>query len=308
MIYTFTLNPCIDKTYTVENLKEGGFTRAVSSRVDLSGKGVNVSLDLAVLGVKSVATGFMGDADLVRYKQHIESYGAHFAFVPIAGEVRVNCKIIDTVSGLQTDVNESGVGVTENDIKRLNELAYGISNGDTAVISGSAPHGYTPRDLEALISYLRMHGVRVIVDTEKTGLKLAEKYGAFAIKPNYEEFCDFIGSRPTTVREIAVAAVSKAERIANVIVSLGGDGAVFASRTEAYYARVKGVRCRSTTGAGDALLSGFLYGATSGKSYAESIKWALATASAKVECEGTKPPEIESVRKFMNNVTVTKIR
>ena len=58
MIYTFTLNPCIDKTYTVENLKEGGFARAVSSRVDLSGKGINVSLDLAVLGLKSVATNF----------------------------------------------------------------------------------------------------------------------------------------------------------------------------------------------------------------------------------------------------------
>lgn len=308
MIYTFTLNPCIDKTYTVENLKEGGFTRAVSSRVDLSGKGINVSLDLAVLGLKSIATGFMGEADVLRYKKHLESYGVVPAFVPINGEVRINCKIIDRVSGMQTDVNESGAGVTDTDKQKLYDFISGISNGDTVIISGSAPFGFTPRDLDAFVTQFKARGTRVIIDMEKKGLEIAEKHGVFAIKPNYNEFCEYIGIEPDSLNEIAAAAMKKAESISNVIVSLGEEGAVFATRTEAYHAVAKDVSCFSTTGAGDALLSGFIYGAFSGKSYKDSVKWAVATASAKVGEEGTRPPEFENIEKFLNNVTVTQIR
>ena len=143
---------------------------------------------------------------------------------------------------------------------------------------------------------------------EKKGLEIAEKHGVFAIKPNYNEFCEYIGIEPDSLNEIAAAAMKKAESISNVIVSLGEEGAVFATRTEAYHAVAKDVSCLSTTGAGDALLSGFIYGAFSGKSYKDSVKWAVATASAKVGEEGTRPPEFENIEKFLNNVTVTQIR
>ncbi len=307
MIVTFTLNPCIDKTYYVDGLKVGGFTRASEARSDLSGKGVNLSLDLAVLGRKSAAAGFMGRDDVPAYKKLLESFGVGFSFVATAGAVRTNCKIIDKTTGLQTDVNESGAPVTEKDKRKLLELASGLSCEDTAVISGSFPKNFGREDAEKLISLLRSHGVRLAVDTEKEGLCLAEKYGAFAIKPNFDEFCGFLGYTPKSVSETASAAVSKAENIANVIVSLGEEGAIFASKGRAWLGRVKDVRCLSTTGAGDALFAGFLYGALAGKSYKESLLYALATASAKVGTVGTKPPDREEIEKYLKQTECVRI-
>ena len=43
MILSVTLNPCIDKTIYLENLEVGAYNRVKRARIDLSGKGLNVS-------------------------------------------------------------------------------------------------------------------------------------------------------------------------------------------------------------------------------------------------------------------------
>lgn len=43
MILTVTLNPCIDRTLTVFNFREGGTTPVSATRTEIGGKGLNVS-------------------------------------------------------------------------------------------------------------------------------------------------------------------------------------------------------------------------------------------------------------------------
>ena len=43
MVLSVTLNPCIDKTIYLDNLEIGAYNRVKNTRVDLSGKGLNVS-------------------------------------------------------------------------------------------------------------------------------------------------------------------------------------------------------------------------------------------------------------------------
>ena len=62
MIYTLTLNPAMDKTVVIENLTTGGVNRIKSLRVDVGGKGINVSKCLKSLGSKSTAAAFWGGA------------------------------------------------------------------------------------------------------------------------------------------------------------------------------------------------------------------------------------------------------
>ena len=58
MIYTVTLNPSIDYTVRLDDFTPGITNRTVSEEYCIGGKGINVSLILAELGVKSIALGF----------------------------------------------------------------------------------------------------------------------------------------------------------------------------------------------------------------------------------------------------------
>ena len=60
LIYTLTLNPAMDKTVVIENLTTGGVNRIKSLRVDVGGKGINVSKCLKSLGCESTAAAFWG--------------------------------------------------------------------------------------------------------------------------------------------------------------------------------------------------------------------------------------------------------
>ena len=57
MITTVTLNPCIDKTVTIDGFTYGGMNRIIDSRIDPSGKGINVAIAYSQLGGQALCTG-----------------------------------------------------------------------------------------------------------------------------------------------------------------------------------------------------------------------------------------------------------
>ena len=60
MIITVTMNPAIDKTVDIEELKKGCINRLEQVIYDAGGKGINVSKTIKELGGSSIATGFLG--------------------------------------------------------------------------------------------------------------------------------------------------------------------------------------------------------------------------------------------------------
>ena len=66
MIYTVTFNPAVDYVLYTDEMNVGCVNRSKSEKVYFGGKGINVSLILSQLGVKSKALGFVagftGDA------------------------------------------------------------------------------------------------------------------------------------------------------------------------------------------------------------------------------------------------------
>ena len=58
MIATVTLNPCVDKTMTVDHFDIYRMNRVQVLRTDPSGKGINVSKALHALGVETLCSGF----------------------------------------------------------------------------------------------------------------------------------------------------------------------------------------------------------------------------------------------------------
>ncbi|MDT2192004.1 PfkB family carbohydrate kinase [Paenibacillus larvae] len=71
-IITVTLNPALDKTVMIEQLKPGGLNRVEEIRMDPGGKGINVAKVLKSFPVNVLATGINGGYAGRQLLDHLE--------------------------------------------------------------------------------------------------------------------------------------------------------------------------------------------------------------------------------------------
>ncbi len=89
MIVTFTANPSLDRTATLDRpLTRGGVHRVDSVTVEAGGKGVNVARALKSLGEPVIAAGLAGIVDPI--VAALRATGLPHAAVEISGTVRTN--------------------------------------------------------------------------------------------------------------------------------------------------------------------------------------------------------------------------
>ena len=119
MITTVTLNPCIDRTVMLKNLKVGGHNRIDRTLQDVSGKGINVSVALQQLGVETGCLGFDYSAGGAAVTRFLQERSIPYWSVPVAGELRVNIKVTDTANTVMTELNERGNPVTPGSVAAL---------------------------------------------------------------------------------------------------------------------------------------------------------------------------------------------
>ncbi len=105
------------------------------------------------------------------------------------------------------------------------------------------------------------------------------------IKPNRAELEALVGRRLSDEAALlATADDLRADGIETVIVSLGADGALFATPDGAVLARPPDVTVVSTVGAGDSMVAGVIAGDLAGLTLADTA--ALATACSVVAISG----------------------
>jgi len=279
MIVTVTPNPSLDRTLELDRLVRGAVNRASGGRVDAGGKGVNVSRALAGHGVKTTAVAPMGGPDGVRLAQLLAGRGIEVRPVPVTGGVRTNITVAEP-DGTTTKLNEPGPHLTPAEVDSLRAAVLEAAvPGSWVVCCGSLPGGVDTTFFAELVAPLHARGARVAVDTSGAALRavLAGRGTAAPdlIKPNHEELAEAVGRDLPTLGDVVAAAQELRTRgIRTVLASLGGDGAVLVDADGATHAEARVDHPRSTVGAGDALLAGFL------SRYAEPAGPAPAAGSA----------------------------
>ena len=98
-----------------------------------------------------------------------------------------------------------------------------------------------------------------------------------------------------------------AHGIANAMVSLGQHGALLVSGVGILIANAPKVTVRSTVGAGDSSIAGFLVAASRGGDAGECLKNAVAYGSAACMSEGSQPPEPENIERFLPLIHIQSI-
>ncbi|MEU4688700.1 1-phosphofructokinase [Actinoplanes sp. NPDC023714] len=287
-IITVTLNPSVDRALEVDALIRGEVLRAADSHIDPGGKGVNVSRALLANGIRSTAVVPAGGAEGDQLVDLLNAEGVEMLAVPIAGRTRSNITLAEP-DGTVTKINEAGPTLTDAEFVQVSEAVLAAATGaGWMVICGSLPPGPTVAAFTDLCERLVKSGVRLAVDSSGPALLAGVAAGAALIKPNREELAEAAGRELATFGDVIDACERLREAGAGtVLASLGAAGAVLVSES-AVLTGVSPVSVpRSTVGAGDALLAGFLAAGASGE---EALIEGLAWGAAAVSLPGSRMP------------------
>ena len=289
MIVTVTPNPSIDRTIELPALRRGAVLRADAARLDPGGKGVNVARAVAGNGGKAVAVLPCGGVEGRQLAALLAAEGIEVVTVPIGGTVRSNVTLVES-DGTTTKINEPGPVLTPAELEQLLAAAVAAcGSADWVVGSGSLPPG-TPAGFYAeLVRRARAAGALVAVDTAGAALRATLAARPDLVKPNREELADVAGVPIVTLGAALHAAAGLCEAGAGaVLATLGADGALLVDATGAVHGEAPVPAPRSTVGAGDATLAGFLAGGGAGDS---ALVEALAWGAAATGLPGSRMPE-----------------
>ena len=165
MIITLTANAAIDKTLTVPNFVTGFRHRASQSLTLPGGKGVNVARALKTIGQPVVASGLVGGRIGQQIVEALSREGILNDFVRIAGESRTSTAVIDPTGMTQTEINEWGPAVTEQEREAyLDKIDYLAKGAHYVIICGSLPRKVPDDFYAAILNRVRQARCHTILD------------------------------------------------------------------------------------------------------------------------------------------------
>ena len=303
MIVTVTPNPSIDRTVTLPSpLTRGAVHRVTSVTSQAGGKGVNVARVLTLAGVDAVA--LLPAAANDPLIAALQSAAVSFQVVPATDPARTNLAVTEP-DGTTTKINEPGATLDESTVAALTAAVLDSAEGaDWVVLSGSLPPGMPASWYADVAARLASLPCRVAVDTSDaplTALIAALERGApDLIKPNAEELAGVLGLSPEML-ESAVAhgdpepVVNAARQLVDrgvgaVLATLGAEGAVLVDANGAWMATPPPIVPRSTVGAGDSSLAGYVRAEVGGAVPPQRLQMAVAYGSAAAALPGTTLP------------------
>lgn len=290
MIVTVTLNPSLDRTIEVDSLARGCVQRVTAARLDPGGKGVNVTRALLANGVPSLAVLPVAGAEGDQLVSLLGAEGVDVAIVPVRGRTRSNIAIAEA-DGAVTKLNEPGASLCADDLEVLAGKVPAVAvPGTWVVLCGSLPPGLADDAYAVLTRRFVAAGLRVAVDTSGPAFRAAVAAGPELVKPNVDELAEAVG-RPLDSRSAVVEATRELQHLGarTVLVSLSSAGAILVDES-VVVGESPVDEPRSSVGAGDAFLAGFLAGQALGMSPREAFAEALAWGAAAVRLPGTRMP------------------
>lgn len=292
MIVTLTLNPSLDRTLEVERLERGAVLRTSAPTLEAGGKGVNVTRALAANGIPSVAVLPLGGSEGSELGALLDAAGIATRRVQVAGRTRSNITVAEA-DGTVTKLNEPGAPLGADELAELGlTLASALSPGDWLVVSGSMPPDFTAAQVQSLTGSLAGTEVNLAIDTSGDALVASLAARPRLIKPNRAELAEISGSPLGSISEVVAAAKGVRDKgVELVLVSLGADGAVLVGPGGVLVGESRVDRPRSTVGAGDCFLAGFLSRFSVDEADVESaLLEALAWGAAAASLPGSSVP------------------
>ncbi|MEA2293083.1 MAG: 1-phosphofructokinase [Solirubrobacteraceae bacterium] len=315
MIITVTLNTAVDKTLSVPNFQAGRRHRTVEQTTMPGGKGVNVARVLKTLGQPVIATGLAGGATGTRVVEQLTEMSVLSDFVRTREESRTNTALIDPTTGIQTEINERGPHVSEQEIELFaDKLLYLAKGASLCVFAGSLPRGVDVETYARLIKEVRRLGVLTVVDTDGDPLRRAVRAEPDVISPNVLEAEELVGHEFNEDEDYLFAVREMVELGAREAIMTVPDGCVAQVTPEEGSTHPRWFRVRvheaepvSTIGSGDAFLAGYVAARYTGREAPECLAYGVACGAESTQHLGAGVVDPGQVDRLLGEVEVLRL-
>lgn len=303
-ILTISINPALDVTTSIGQIKPEGKLRCATPRFDAGGGGVNVSRAIGKLGGDSHAFVAIAGSTGEWFQRLLNESGVDNEIWEMQGETRFALTVMEEATGEQYRFNLPGPQQTVEEAERLlGVLCEQIGAGYQYVIaSGSLPPG-VPVDFYArLTKKAREIGVSLILDTSGPPLKAAFVEKPYLMKLDRFEAAELVEDgmdARALAPELAQKLVDQhAAEI--VIITLGDNGACIASASDLLLIRPPKVKVLSAVGAGDSFLAALTIGLVNNWSLEDASRFGVAAATSAVTTEATELCERSATQRYFD--------
>lgn len=307
MVYTVTFNPSLDYVVNLNEFNEGKVNRTQTEKINVGGKGINVSMVLTNLGIQNTALGFVAGFTGNEIETSLRKKGCNAEFIHLQeGFSRINVKI---KTEKESEINGVGPDISVSDLNKLYEKLDGINDGDVLVLAGSIPNSLPDtiymdilkrfedgnsnnsendkenskdNEISGNNEIFNNRKIKIVVDATGKLLENVLEFKPFLIKPNNHELEEIFGvvmDSEETIIHYGKELIKMGAR--NVLVSRGKDGAIlFTGDGRVIKSEAPDGKVIDTVGAGDSMVAGFIAGFLEKEDFSYALKMGICTGSA----------------------------
>ncbi len=284
-------NPTIDRQVFLAALEPGRVLRARENKAFPAGKAVSAARGARANGAWPQIHILLPETGSGWYEKTLEGEGLRAVFHRYPGQVRETVLVYEDDARV-TVINGTGAPVEPERWREFAAAVIGrVLPGGWVICSGSFPPGVTDADVTEFVSQVGRAGGRLALDTGPGWLGAGMAGRPALISPNLAEAEAALGGGAFEPVEVGSDALHRAELAAvklhsrgvgHVVVTAGSAGVAWASSESTGKLAGILVEVRNPIGAGDAFMGGLVASLETGSSFAESVRWGMATACAAI--------------------------
>ena len=300
-IITLTLAPAYDIHCRCDTFAAEQENLAHILSYDAGGKGVNISRALTVYGVKNKAIVLVGSENGEPFLATIKREGLDYIALSTQGRIRENITLHQE-GHKETRISFPGFRAPIEILDKVEGLICELAKDAPTVLTltGRLPEGIPMPCVKSMLARLHEKGIRTVIDSRSFTLDDLVEVKPYLIKPNEEEIAAYMNREIHSIPEaLSTAKELRGCGIANVMISMGAQGAVLASEEGEFTASAPTITPISTIGAGDSSIAGYLAALSRGEKAQTCLRYAIAFGSAACLTEGTKSPRVSDIEGFI---------
>lgn len=283
MILCVTLNPLVDTSFFVDEIRPVYRTEVKRVTHVAGGKGTNVARALKGMGQPARAFTLLGGWSGRHHAALMEADGLEAVIAWIGGETRVSITIVDQHYDQRGYFTPPPV-LTPEDLAVVRATFAQALEGTTAVcICGSAPGEEGAALVPEFLHAAAARGMPTLLDTYGEALRQGLPARPTIVKANRKEVSEYLGRQLDTLLDQQEALAELLQAGARwAIITLGDEGALFAAEEKHWMARPPQVQVVNPMGSGDAMTAALISALLHGWPPEECFRYGMAAAVANV--------------------------